>query len=146
MTMTREVTWWLVAASMLLASCSTTPTNEPVAAPAERVASLPDPGSASGTITFVRDSGFTGRACNVGVFVNQALVARLAAAETATFKVPSGEVLLKVGRDPAGRGLCAVNGEEWTQRETSLKAGEHKTFRVTIDGSMRADVQRADTR
>jgi hypothetical protein len=51
--------------------------------------------------------------------------------EVAKFCLEPGEVLLRVGRDPQGKGLCAIGQNQWIQRETVLKPGEQKTFRMT---------------
>ena len=74
----------------------------------------------------------TGRACSIDV------------GETARFHVPPGEVLLRNGVDQAGRGLCGVGKDHWTQRETVVRAGETKYFRLSLDASGKPDVQRWD--
>jgi len=129
--------------------CATTPANplQASAVPAERLLAFqtvgPGPGPTA-QIVVTRDKGFLGGGCYYSLYINSVLAARMDAAETASFVVPVGEVLLKSGRDRDGRGLCAVNKEEWTQRETILKAGERKYFRMSLDQNGKTDIQRAD--
>jgi hypothetical protein len=58
--------------------------------------------------------------------------------------VNAGDVLLRVGRDPQGKGLCAFGKGEWTQRETVLRPDETKYFRLSIDANGKTDIQRGD--
>jgi hypothetical protein len=85
-------------------------------------------------LTIIRDEGFTGSACYVALWINQTLAARFATAEVANFFVEPGEVLLRVGRDPQGSGLCATEQGYWIQRETFMKPDSQKTFRIMIGG------------
>ncbi|QLQ28070.1 MAG: hypothetical protein HZT39_07210 [Pseudoxanthomonas sp.] len=91
-----------------------------------------------------RDRGFLGSGCYYGFFINNELAARIDNSETATFVVPVGELVLRVGRDPSGRALCGMDKEEWTQRETIFREGEKKYFRLSIDPNGKTDIQRAD--
>lgn len=98
----------------------------------------------SGTLVVTRDKGFLGSGCYYGFFINNVLAARLDSSETATFHVAAGELVLRSGRDPLGRALCATMKQEWTQRETILRDGETKYFRLSIDVNGKTDIQRAD--
>ena len=71
-------------------------------------------------------------------------MARVDVAEFANFYVEPGELLLRIGRDPEGGGLCGVDQENWTQRETIMKSGDKKTFRMSIDVNGKLDIMRAD--
>lgn len=119
--------------------------SEAIPASAERVLALQDPiNGPSGRIVVTRDKGWAGSACLYALYIDGVLAARLETHESATFLIPAGEHLLRSGRDPQGRGLCATFQNEWTQRETTLQPGETKHFRLTIDANGRTDIQRAD--
>jgi hypothetical protein len=72
------------------------------------------------------------------------LAARFDVGETAHFYVDPGEILLRVGRDPLGKGLCATGQDRWTQRETVIKSGETKYFRISTDANGKKDIERAE--
>ncbi|MCS6259844.1 hypothetical protein G3479_11360 [Shewanella baltica] len=82
-------------------------------------------------ITIIRDSGFLGSGCNINVFINEALAATLDVAEKATFNVNEGEMFL--GLQLTGSGLCISSSLR--QLETSIKQGQHKTYRIALDPS-----------
>jgi hypothetical protein len=67
---------------------------------------------------------------------------RFGTGETAMFHVAPGELVLRSGLD--GAGLCAFGRDNWTQRETTLRPGETKRFRISIDPSGKVEVQRGD--
>jgi hypothetical protein len=98
----------------------------------------------SATLVITRDQGLTGGACYYSIAVNGTLAARLDVGETARFYVKPGEILLRAGRDPLGKGLCGLGRDEWTQRETVLRQGETKYFRLSIDVNGKTDIQRSD--
>lgn len=136
-----------IVLALLLAGCASEPipATRAQAAPGERVLAFqtkrtPD----AGTLVITRDTGFGGGGCFYAVSVNGTLAARLDVGETSRFFVDPGEVLLRVGRDPQGKGLCAFGKSEWTQRETVLRAGETKYFRLSIDVNGKTDIQRGD--
>lgn len=137
----------MVVIATLFTGCATTPVplSKARQAPAERVLAFQDqPAANSASITVIRDEGFLGAACFYAVHINGTLAARLDVAESVRFFVPPGETLLRVGRDPLGLGLCGASQDNWTQRETIVKAGEHKAFRLSIDPNGKLDVQRTD--
>lgn len=133
---------------LLLNGCASTPVplNEATQVSADRVIAFQSPDPArSATLTVVRDGGFApGGGCFRALWVNQVLAARLDTSEVAKFYVEPGELLLRVGRDPQGRGLCAPRQDHWVQRETILKPGEHKAFRITTGDSGQYDIIRTD--
>lgn len=132
---------------LLLNACATTPTpiNEAKKTPAERALAFQTPTSDKATtIIVIRDEGLTGSGCFAGLYINQTLAARLGVAEIVKFYVEPGEVLIRAGWDPQGRGLCAFGQDNWTQRETILKPGEQKSFRLSLDQNARWDIFRAD--
>ena len=75
--------------------------------------------------------------------VNRVLAARIGPSERVELIVPAGELLLRVGRDPQGGGLCAMN-EQWVQRETILRPGERTTFRLSLSANGQMDVMRTN--
>ena len=114
--------------------------------PSKRLLAFQTPSPNLGTITVIRDKGYLGSACYLGLYINDTLAARLDVAETAHFYVEPGEVLVKVSWDPQGRGLCGIGPAktDYTQRETLIKANEEKKFRLSIDLNAKLDVQRAE--
>ena len=131
----------------IVSGCATTPVrhSDAIKAPQDRVLShqtISD--KATSTIVITRDEGFLGSGCYYAVFINTILAARLNPAETVNLYVEPGEIMLKVGRDPQGKGLCAVGQDDWTQRETIMRPHETKYFRLTIDVNGKTDIQRAD--
>lgn len=138
----------LVATMLVLLGCATTPVSPATAkrVPAERLFAFQEATPArSATIIVTRDSGFLGGGCFYSFTINGVHAARFDVGETAQFHVPPGEVLLRNGRDQMGRGLCASE-EDWTQRETVLRAGETKYSRLSLDASGQPDVQRSDAK
>jgi hypothetical protein len=97
-------------------------------------------------LTIIRDEGFIGGGCYVALWINQTLAARFATAEVANFFAEPGEILLRVGRDPQGKGLCAVGQGIWVQRESFMKPDSQKTFRITIGVNGELDIIRHDTK
>lgn len=133
--------------SLALTGCATTPVPATSAkqAPAERVLAfqtkLEGP---SGKLIVTRDEGFLGGGCFYALSINGIVAARLDVGETSAFFVSPGEVLLRAGRDPQGKALCALGQDEWTQRETLVRDKETKYFRLSIDMNGKTDIQRAD--
>lgn len=116
-----------------------------VPVPADRLVGFQKPiEGPSGVLVLTRDKGFLGSGCYYGFFIDNTLAARIDNSETATFIVPTGELLLRAGRDPEGKALCGMGKEEWTQRETIMREGEKKYFRLSIDLNGKTDIQRAD--
>ena len=136
-----------LASVLLLSACATTPTPSFLAkpVPVERLLALQKPGqTTTAKVVVSRDQGHVGSACLLTFYVDGKFAARIDVGERATFFVNSGEVLLKVGWDPQGQGFCSFGGENWTQRETVLKPGETKLFRLTTDQNAKLDVIRSD--
>lgn len=132
--------------ALLSAGCATKPvapsSAQPV--PSDRLLAFQAPSAEAGTLIVTRDSGFLGGGCFTGLMINGQLAGRFAAEETATFHVPAGELLFRYGTDPQGRGLCGVGQDHWTQRESSISAGETKKFRLSLSPDGIPDIQRAD--
>ena len=96
----------------------------------------------SATLIIVRDSGLLGSGCYYSIWINGVHAARLSSGEKASFFLKPGEHVLRSGRDLQGRGLCSFGLDEWTQRETTLRESEVKSFRMLIDKNGKTDLQR----
>lgn len=142
--------WLILPLAILLKGCATIPVpiSEAKQAPPDRVLAFQTPTSdKTATLTAIRDEGHLGSGCYYALSINGILAARLDPAEFARFYIEPGEILMRYGRDPQGQGLCvSVEGlfDSWTQRETFLKAGEKKSFRLTIDIMGKTDIQRSE--
>lgn len=142
--------FWFAAPTLLallVAGCNTTPISAADAkpAPAVRLLAYQDKNPDTTSVIIVtRDEGFMGGGCYYGFSINGLLAARLDTGETAHFYLVPGEYVLKSGRDPQGLGLCAVNSDEWTQRESVMHANETKYFRLSIDQNGKTDIQRGE--
>lgn len=140
---------YLVAVAVLLSACATTPVPVGEAKPVDQsrlLAFKTQPATEHGTLLVFRDVGFIGAACYYALSVNGTLAVRLGVGEVATLYVPTGELLLRAGRDPMGGGVCGLGQDNWTQRETTFRASETKSFRLSIDANGKPDVQRSDDR
>lgn len=137
----------LLVSSVIFVGCATTPIAPTVAKPAhnERILAFQQKTpSTTATMIVTRDEGFIGSACYYSLAINGTLAARLGPGETSRFFLDPGEILLRVGRDPQGKGLCGAGQDQWTQRETILRPGEIKYFRLMIDVNGAADIQRSE--
>jgi hypothetical protein len=134
----------LLAASVIFVGCATTPIAPTVAKPAphERIFAFQQKTpSTTSTLIVTRDEGFRESGCYCSLVINDTLAARLDVGETSRFFLDPGEIRLRVLRDSQGRGLCGGSQMYWTQRETNLRPGEIKYFRLLIDAKRSADIQ-----
>ena len=137
----------LLGALAILAGCATTPIAPTVAkqTPNERILAFQQKTTGTtATLIVTRDEGLIGSGCYYSLSINGTLAARLDVGETVLFYLDPGEILLRVGRDPQGRGLCSAGQEHWTQRETILRSDEIKYFRLMLDANGAADIQRSE--
>ena len=135
----------VILTALLVTGCATTPTPREEARKIDstRLLAFQEPSVInSGTITITRDSGLLGSGCYYAFWINGKLSARFAPGERASFSVLPGEHILKSGRDPQGGGLCGIPIDEWTQRETTIRSGEIKSFRLLVDLNGKTDIQR----
>lgn len=134
--------------AIVMTGCATTPTPVSEAKKAEpsRLLAFQERSEATtASVVVIRDSGHMGGGCYSAFWINGQLAARLDVAETATFHIEPGEHRMKLSPDPMGRGLCAVGSDwHWTQRETILRSGERKLFRLSLDDNGKPDIQRAE--
>lgn len=134
-------------AVLLFAGCATTPlaSSQAKPVPKERILAYQDSSeSLNAALVLTRDVGLLGSGCFYAFWINGSLAARFGTGETATFFVEPGEHLLRVGRDPQGLGLCGVDSDRWTQRETILRSKERKFFRLMLDPNGTIDIQRSE--
>ncbi len=129
--------------TFMIAGCATTPVSVMQAkqAPVSRLPAFQTKLSeTTSTLVVTRDAGFLGGGCYYTLSINGTLAARLDVAKTARFFVVPGEILLRAGRDPQGKGLCGFGKDEWTQRETMIRPHETKYFRLSIDANGKTDI------
>lgn len=134
----------LIVASAIIVGCATTPIAPTVAKPApnERIFAFQQKTpSTTSTLIVTRDEGFRESGCYCSLVINDTLAARLDVGETSRFFLDPGEIRLRVLRDSQGKGLCGGSQMYWTQRETNLRPGEIKYFRLLIDAKRSADIQ-----
>jgi hypothetical protein len=138
----------LLAFGAPVSGCATTPVARGLARPvaADRLLAFNEtPATPFGTLVVTRDKGFAGAACYVGLTIDGVFSACLDTAETAVFRVPAGDVLLRTEFDLRGKGPCRrENHGPATQRESSIRAGEIKRFRISIEATGTTDIRRAD--
>lgn len=137
----------ILAIVALLSGCATTPVPVSQAIPVNQdrlLAFQVAPSTPHGTLVVFRDVGFIGGGCFYAFSVNGKLAVRLGVGEVATLYVPTGELLIRASRDPMGGGLCALDQNNWTQRETYFRPNEIKNFRLSIDANGKLDVQRSE--
>ena len=137
----------ILFAALMLTGCATTTTPTPASsakqAPASRLLAFQaKPNGQYGKIVVTRDSGLLGSGCMNAVSINGQMAARLEPGETSSFLVPAGEVILQSGQDPMGKGLCTQLFDSPTIRESSIREGETKHFRMLISRDGRTDIQR----
>lgn len=124
----------------LLAGCSTSavPVDKAKQASTSNVYAYQEtPALRYGTLTVVRDSGFVSSGCDMGIYINGKLVAKLATKEKATFKIPAGNIVLGAG--VIGGGLCGTAAGR-REREVSLGAGQMKNYRAFISSEADVDI------
>lgn len=143
----KKILFVVICLYLLFVGCATTPISPTSAnqVPTERVLAFQQKTqNTTATLVVTRDEGFLGGGCYYAVLINGTLAARLDVGETCRFFLTPGEILLRSGRDPQGKGLCALGQDQWTQRETILRQNEIKFFRLSIDVNGKTDIQRAD--
>lgn len=145
----QKVKTWAVTAVTVATTvgCATSPIppSQATAVPRDRLIGFQDRGDGkTARLIVTRDTGAMGVGCYLGFWIDGELAARFAAGETAKFDVPSGERLVRVAVDPEGKGLCspASQGDKGATRETVMRDGETKHFRLSVSQVGEPDVQR----
>lgn len=134
-----------IVTALLLVGCATTPIPSAQAkpVPSDRLLAFQEKkAETTSTLVVTRDVGFLGSGCYIEFSINGIMVANVDVGETAHFFVTPGELVFKSALN--GAGLCALNKDYWTQRETIIRANEIKFFRLSssIDGL--TDIQRGE--
>ncbi|WP_157889339.1 hypothetical protein [Chromobacterium subtsugae] len=112
-----------------LGACATQPVSFTAAKPVDP-AKIFDEGSGAAAVLVKRDSGFTGGCCDVRIFVNGKLRAKVGPGEVVALRSTPGRVI--IGAEfPAG-GLKEI--------ETILDADHPNKFRVLIDSAMSTSI------
>ncbi|WP_339504048.1 hypothetical protein [Pseudomonas sp. RL_105y_Pfl2_101] len=116
----------------LLAGCATSPvpSSEADPVPSSRLFAFQAPTMGDSTLVVTRDKGFVGGGCNTKVSIDGRQAAEIGTGETAKFRVTPGEHI--VSASSCGSGL--------KERETNIKAGSTKKFRISIDSAMSMDL------
>ncbi|UWF46865.1 DUF2846 domain-containing protein [Pseudomonas sp. N3-W] len=121
-----------VVAMALLAGCATSPVPsgkaDPV--PASRLFLYQKPITNHSTLIVTRDTGFVGGGCNTTISIDGLKSAEIGSGETAKFFVPAGDHIISASA--CGSGL--------KEREASIKPGNTKRFRISIDSAMSMDL------
>ena len=135
----------VVLLAVLATGCETMPVSGPSTrvVPGERLYAFQQPGfPQSAQISVTRDESLFGSGCFYAVWIDNALAARLGPGETSTFMVRPGGHVVRVGTDPQGSFLCAIDPRLASERETMVNPGEHRAYRFSIDMNSRPSLQR----
>ncbi|EOT5189606.1 hypothetical protein ACM2TR_15485 [Escherichia coli] len=122
---------------LMLAACQSHPISIHDAKPAPQAKVFKYQSAAPATLVVMRDTGFVGAGCDASIFINGETVAKLATGEKATFHLNAGELIVAASLE--GAGLCALNPAR-QERETTLKNGDTKAFRVFTSNSGDIDI------
>lgn len=138
--------------ALLLSACATAPTSLQAAKPVAqtKIFAFTEPAPAKGSVTIVRDSGFTGSGCDVLLSVDDQPAAQLAASEMAQLHMEPGEHIFGVRY--TGGGMCGLDKNLGTQREFTVKANQARMLRVQLSPAIdilpmtsdQANAQRAE--
>jgi hypothetical protein len=132
----------LVTSALLIGiGCVSTPVSvlDATKAPPDRVLAFQSPTNESGKLIVTRDRIWGSKKHLLVLYLDGILAAKFSIGEIATFYLPPGEHVLKIGQDPE-----SVWGGATVARETVLKATETKHFRITTNESGGIDIIRAD--
>ena len=128
--------------SLFVLGCQSTPVDweEATLTPPERLLAFQSSSpSFPSTLTLIRDKGFIGWPCYIMVYINKQLAARMDGAEKATFYVPGGHTLIKVGPDIQGEGLCwfAEGGSHQIDTHLQVQGKNQYTISWTSRGVLK---------
>lgn len=94
------------------------------------------------TITVTRDDSYIGYFCYLALYINNDLAGRFSPKETKQFYIEPGEILLKVTKDPYGKGLCSpIFRSISSQIEIFIDSNKRKSYRIKM-GDL--GIQRSD--
>ncbi|WP_263146190.1 hypothetical protein [Pseudomonas sp. RIT-PI-AD] len=115
-----------LALSMLFACTLASAANDPEIPPGP-----PAPSPLAAARLMVGRDNSAPNACDVELFVNSQLAAKLAPEQSVTLSVPNGEVALSVALSSAG--YCAQAGIPGSNQSAILKPGETRQYQVMVD-------------
>jgi len=114
----------IVFAPVILSGCATHPVTTSQAT-ATKATKWGSPKEGYGTLIVKRDSGFLGKACSAGVYVDGERVGSLGTSEKVTVYLPPGEHLI-------GARNGTICGGAVSETAVVLTAQGHKTYRIAI--------------
>jgi len=121
-------------ALLALGACTTSPVSVNEAKAVTPLAYQAAPNEPYATVTVVRDSGFEGSACSLGLFVDGKVSAILDTSQKATLYIPVGEHI--VGASSVGAGLCgAFTSNIIREISAMFKGGEMRQYRMGVSTS-----------
>lgn len=124
-------------ATLMLAACATKPVKQSEArqVPQDRLALYQTPLSGGGEITVIRDAGFSGSACYLGVVIGGTLSASLGPGEKASFQLPPGRSVLST--KGVGAGICGSSLASRAERsiEIYVDPDQHRGYRLATSAS-----------
>ncbi|SMB81369.1 hypothetical protein SAMN05660772_01828 [Pasteurella testudinis DSM 23072] len=121
--------------SLFLASCAgTAPVPEQLAKniPPERVLAYQEYNPEYAKVTIIRDSGFQGGGCYLGVMYRQTILARFDTSEKAVFYIPEGDWPFAVTADPYGKWLCYGSFNPLTKTQ-QIRKDKENLFRISLN-------------
>lgn len=121
-------------AVLAVSACATTPVDTIRAkniAP-DRILAYAEPRDDYAKVEIIRDVGFTGGGCYIGVMFRNTVLARFDQGEKAVFYLPDGNWKFAVVPDPAGRGLCGIGGYDPVFETQSIRKDQDNLFRISL--------------
>lgn len=109
------------------------PESAAVTVPSDRYLAYKTPQEGYAQVILIRDTGFLGGGCYMGVEINKKLAARFDTGEAATFYVPPGIVELATMVDPQGQGLCGPSPLSYSPhwQKFDISASKRSVFRLS---------------
>lgn len=84
-----------------------------------------------GVVMVSRDRLEVSTSCEIGLYVQDRLAARLYQGQSVSFNLPPGETLIRLGI--VGQGACNSGFEQYSQQAVSLRAGEIRKYRIAAN-------------
>ncbi|MGC6405171.1 hypothetical protein ACNO7K_01820 [Bisgaard Taxon 45] len=119
--------------SLFIAACATSPVvvQKAKQVPPDRILAYGDYNPNYAKVTIIRDAGYQGSGCYLGVILKQTLIGRFSPEEKADFYIPEGKHKFAVIADPFGRGLCSVEFNPAVEEQTITKDKDN-LFRISL--------------
>lgn len=84
-----------------------------------------------GVVMVTRDRLEVSTSCEIGLYVQDRLAARLYQGQSVSFNLPPGETLIRLGI--VGQGACNSGFEQYNQETITLRAGEIRKYRIAAN-------------